>query len=157
MYINAPPIIQYHLYRVSSPNNEKLMITRYYLLFFFISLVIRRIFISTCTTNFRQYSLRIYLLVLVGPSTWSANWPQCGGKRQSPINIDESTVKNVTIEPPFRVTGYMKATKAIMNNNGHSGKRILLFHKFVDSRAHVPSLCDMNPEVTHVVRYRLHC
>lgn len=62
-----------------------------------------------------------------GPDHWHKNFPQCGGKRQSPINIMTSHLHHVTWLPQFEFINYDKLsgdgmTPAFLHlrNNGHT-------------------------------------
>lgn len=57
-----------------------------------------------------------------GPDQWQDVNPDCGRRRQSPINI--VTKKTLLDErlTPFKFTGYEHAFKPTLKNNGHSGK-----------------------------------
>uniref|UniRef100_K1QML6 Carbonic anhydrase n=1 Tax=Magallana gigas TaxID=29159 RepID=K1QML6_MAGGI len=62
-----------------------------------------------------------------GPDHWAKNFPQCGGKRQSPINIMTSRLHHVTWLPQFEFINYDKLsgdgmTPAFLHlrNNGHT-------------------------------------
>ncbi|CAL4104981.1 unnamed protein product, partial [Meganyctiphanes norvegica] len=57
-----------------------------------------------------------------GPSHWANSFDMCGGKRQSPINIETGSVK-VEYWQPFMFKNYdVPATIMRVANNGHTAK-----------------------------------
>lgn len=54
-----------------------------------------------------------------GPSQWPKEYQTCVGKYQSPINIDEHYVKNVTL-PPLQFIGLENPRSSFLTNNGHT-------------------------------------
>ncbi|KAL0106136.1 hypothetical protein PUN28_016105 [Cardiocondyla obscurior] len=54
-----------------------------------------------------------------GPSHWGKEYHTCVGKHQSPINIEEHNVKNVSL-PPLRLIGIDNPCRSYMTNNGHT-------------------------------------
>ncbi|XP_032687846.1 carbonic anhydrase 2-like [Odontomachus brunneus] len=54
-----------------------------------------------------------------GPSTWPENFPMCSGKNQSPININDKTVKTENM-PPLEICGPNKKYSMTVVNNGHT-------------------------------------
>lgn len=60
-------------------------------------------------------------LVFVGPSHWGETYHTCLGKHQSPINIEEHNVKNVSL-PPLKLIGIDNPYQSYVTNNGHTGK-----------------------------------
>lgn len=55
------------------------------------------------------------------PSRWAAQFPSCGGLRQSPINIVTSKVHVNSALPPFSFTGHTNRINITVENKGHSG------------------------------------
>ncbi|XP_078493823.1 carbonic anhydrase-like [Ciona intestinalis] len=55
-----------------------------------------------------------------GPSTWRNNYPTCGNKSQSPIDIVDSAVTSQTKSVPFVTSSLSAPTSMIIHNNGHS-------------------------------------
>ena len=64
-----------------------------------------------------------------GPSHWGDDYHTCIGKHQSPINIEEHDVRNVTY-PPLRFSGLDVPRTTEIKNNGHTGM-IYLFFGFI--------------------------
>lgn len=54
-----------------------------------------------------------------GPSHWGEDYHGCIGKHQSPINIEEHNVKNVSL-PPLRLIGIDSPYQSYVTNNGHT-------------------------------------
>ncbi|KAL6260177.1 hypothetical protein P5V15_007711 [Pogonomyrmex californicus] len=54
-----------------------------------------------------------------GPSHWGEEYHSCVGKHQSPINIEEHNVKNVSL-PPLRLIGIDNPCQSYVTNNGHT-------------------------------------
>ena len=66
----------------------------------------------------------ILLLLLSGPSHWKAMHGNeaCGGKKQSPINIEVSQAVSNDNLTKLTFTGYdTKPTSMLLKNNGHTG------------------------------------
>ena len=63
-----------------------------------------------------------WLLRVLDPGAWSLTYPQCGGTRQSPINIENASL---VAYPKFEFVnyGYVGGMSAI--NTGYSGKLYL--------------------------------
>ncbi|XP_054611726.1 carbonic anhydrase IV c [Dunckerocampus dactyliophorus] len=55
------------------------------------------------------------------PGHWSAQFPRCGGLRQSPINIVSSKVHMNTALPPLEFIGHTDRINITVENKGHSG------------------------------------
>ena len=57
------------------------------------------------------------------PDDWSEDYPECGGSRQSPINIDIQDVKMMENKSqPLGGSGYdTQPLSMTITNNGHSG------------------------------------
>lgn len=55
------------------------------------------------------------------PSRWAAQFPSCGGLRQSPINIVTSKVHVNSALPPFNFIGHTNRINITVENKGHSG------------------------------------
>lgn len=54
---------------------------------------------------------------------WSKEYPTCGGKRQSPINVQRKKVQYNPDLPALNLTGYdVQGGEYSMINNGHTGK-----------------------------------
>lgn len=72
------------------------------------------------------------------PNHWAAQFPKCGGLRQSPINIVTSKVHVDIALPPFDFIGHTNTINVTVENKGHSGNREILqthraaccFHKY---------------------------
>ncbi|KAK2828198.1 hypothetical protein Q5P01_019232 [Channa striata] len=54
------------------------------------------------------------------PSHWAAQFPSCGGLRQSPINIVTSKVHVNRALPPFNFIGHTDTINVTVENKGHS-------------------------------------
>ncbi|XP_029030340.1 carbonic anhydrase IV c isoform X4 [Betta splendens] len=54
------------------------------------------------------------------PSRWAAQFPSCGGLRQSPINIVTSKVRVNSALPPFSFIGHSDRVNVTVQNKGHS-------------------------------------
>ncbi|KAG7190875.1 hypothetical protein KM043_006936 [Ampulex compressa] len=54
-----------------------------------------------------------------GPSHWADEYHTCVGKHQSPINIEEHNVKNISL-PPLRFAGLDNPRSSYLTNNGHT-------------------------------------
>lgn len=54
-----------------------------------------------------------------GPSHWGDEYHACIGKHQSPINIDEHNVKNVSL-PPLQLFDIDNPFPSFVTNNGHT-------------------------------------
>uniref|UniRef100_A0A3Q3WRL6 Carbonic anhydrase n=1 Tax=Mola mola TaxID=94237 RepID=A0A3Q3WRL6_MOLML len=54
------------------------------------------------------------------PSLWAAQFPSCGGLRQSPINIVTSKVHVNSALPPFNFIGHTNRINITVENKGHS-------------------------------------
>ncbi|XP_051175813.1 carbonic anhydrase 2 isoform X2 [Leptopilina boulardi] len=54
-----------------------------------------------------------------GPSYWGKDFTTCVGKHQSPINIEEHQVRNITL-PPLIFSGLHNPRMAEITNNGHT-------------------------------------
>ncbi|XP_020280404.1 carbonic anhydrase 2-like [Pseudomyrmex gracilis] len=54
-----------------------------------------------------------------GPSHWGEDYHACIGKHQSPINIEEHNVKNVSL-PPLKLIGIDSPCLSFLTNNGHT-------------------------------------
>jgi len=63
--------------------------------------------------------------ILAGPSHWGEEYHTCIGKHQSPINIEEHNVKNVSL-PPLKLIGIDDPCLSFVTNNGHTGKDFTL-------------------------------
>jgi len=63
----------------------------------------------------------LFYFILTGPSYWGNNYHACFGKHQSPINIEEHNVKNVSL-PPLKLIGIDNPCLSFVTNNGHTGK-----------------------------------
>jgi len=55
-----------------------------------------------------------------GPSHWADAYQECGGRSQSPINIEPSKTTQKDIGN-FTLTGYDAASDFDLENNGHTG------------------------------------
>ena len=55
-----------------------------------------------------------------GPEHWPMMYEGCGGKSQSPIDIDTSNVKNIGSRNPLKFYNYKKPVLGEFVNNGHS-------------------------------------
>ncbi|KAM9788630.1 LOW QUALITY PROTEIN: carbonic anhydrase 4-like [Neosynchiropus ocellatus] len=56
------------------------------------------------------------------PSRWAAQFPRCGGLRQSPINIVTRKVHVNDALPPFNFIGHTNRNNITVKNKGHSGE-----------------------------------
>ncbi|XP_053702396.1 carbonic anhydrase 4-like isoform X1 [Synchiropus splendidus] len=56
------------------------------------------------------------------PSRWAAQFPRCGGLRQSPINIVTRKVHVNAALPPFDFIGHTTRNNITVKNKGHSGE-----------------------------------
>ncbi|XP_018318012.1 carbonic anhydrase 2 [Mycetomoellerius zeteki] len=54
-----------------------------------------------------------------GPANWSKEYHTCSGKLQSPINIDEHNVTNVSLSP-LRLIGIDNPHQSYVTNTGHT-------------------------------------
>lgn len=61
------------------------------------------------------------ILFLLGPSHWGEEYQTCLGKHQSPINIEEHNVKNVSL-PPLILIGIDNPCQSYVTNTGHTGE-----------------------------------
>jgi hypothetical protein len=62
--------------------------------------------------------------VFEGTAKWAANYPSCGGTRQSPIDISiDNTVYDSTLEA-FEFTNFNTINQItwMLHNNGHAGR-----------------------------------
>uniref|UniRef100_A0A3Q3WDD5 Carbonic anhydrase n=1 Tax=Mola mola TaxID=94237 RepID=A0A3Q3WDD5_MOLML len=59
------------------------------------------------------------------PSLWAAQFPSCGGLRQSPINIVTSKVHVNSALPPFNFIGHTNRINITVENKGHSGNGLV--------------------------------
>ncbi|XP_041808939.1 carbonic anhydrase 4-like [Chelmon rostratus] len=59
------------------------------------------------------------------PSRWEAQFPSCGGLRQSPINIVTSKVHVNSALPPFNFIGHTNTNNITVENKGHSAHFLL--------------------------------
>ncbi|XP_026228973.1 carbonic anhydrase 4 isoform X2 [Anabas testudineus] len=59
------------------------------------------------------------------PSRWAAQFPSCGGLRQSPINIVTSKVHVNSALPPFDFIGHTDTINITVQNKGHSAHFVL--------------------------------
>jgi Carbonic anhydrase len=67
-------------------------------------------------------TVTFYPVCATGPSYWPELFPACGGKSQSPINIEEHLVRNVRLSP-LEFKGFDKTPKSsTFSNNGHTGE-----------------------------------
>ena len=55
-----------------------------------------------------------------GPDQWQEMFPNCGGKRQSPVNIDTSEVIELVAQSPLKFTNFNKIANGNFVNNGNS-------------------------------------
>uniref|UniRef100_A0A667ZWM8 Carbonic anhydrase n=1 Tax=Myripristis murdjan TaxID=586833 RepID=A0A667ZWM8_9TELE len=61
-----------------------------------------------------------YPVVFSDPGHWAAQFPSCGGLRQSPINIVTSKVHVNTALPPLNFIGHTNRINITVENLGHS-------------------------------------
>lgn len=61
--------------------------------------------------------------ILSGPENWHKEYGTCLGKHQSPINILEHLVENVTL-PILKFDGLENPHPAYIQNNGHTGEYV---------------------------------
>lgn len=64
-----------------------------------------------------------FCFFFLDPLHWAAQFPSCGGLRQSPINIVTSKVHMNTALPPFDFIGHTDVNNITVENRGHSGKK----------------------------------
>lgn len=64
------------------------------------------------------------------PRHWGEQYSTCIGKHQSPINIEDHDVKNVTL-PLLSFYGLNSPRDFILENNGHTGKQALKLKNYV--------------------------
>uniref|UniRef100_A0A673MGV8 Carbonic anhydrase n=1 Tax=Sinocyclocheilus rhinocerous TaxID=307959 RepID=A0A673MGV8_9TELE len=62
----------------------------------------------------------VFQLCHPGPSEWKNNFPNCGGQRQSPINIITRKVKHDPKLASFIFDGHEKVFNMSVENHGHS-------------------------------------
>ena len=62
-------------------------------------------------------------LIVTAPNLWSKKYPDCGGKHQSPIDIDTGKVIVNKKLKPFNFSGLKKIDnlRLLLENNGHTG------------------------------------
>ncbi|RLU21836.1 hypothetical protein DMN91_006212 [Ooceraea biroi] len=59
------------------------------------------------------------ILCIAGPSHWGDSYNTCIGKHQSPINIEEHNVKNISL-PSLKLVGIDNPCSSFVTNNGHT-------------------------------------
>ncbi len=64
----------------------------------------------------------VFQLCHPGPSEWKNIFPNCGGQRQSPINIVTRKVKHDSKLTSFIFEGHEKVFNMSVENHGHSGR-----------------------------------
>uniref|UniRef100_A0A673MIS9 Carbonic anhydrase n=1 Tax=Sinocyclocheilus rhinocerous TaxID=307959 RepID=A0A673MIS9_9TELE len=74
----------------------------------------------------------VFQLCHPGPSEWKNNFPNCGGQRQSPINIITRKVKHDPKLASFIFDGHEKVFNMSVENHGHSAN--VFFQKSVRLR-----------------------
>lgn len=71
--------------------------------------------------------LRIYYCVRTDPDAWTADFKQCGGHLQSPVNLNPFTAQYVNYSD-FVFGNYDKVAPMNITNNGHSGIKLIFFY-----------------------------
>ena len=61
------------------------------------------------------------MIIILGVEFWSENFATCGGKRQSPIDIDSSLAVRESLPPLQLSPSYKEPLHGTLENNGHSG------------------------------------
>ncbi|XP_076025091.1 carbonic anhydrase IV c [Genypterus blacodes] len=61
-----------------------------------------------------------FVFVVLEPSSWEAQFPRCGGLRQSPINIVSSKVHANSALAPLDFIGHTNRINVTVENKGHS-------------------------------------
>jgi len=57
-----------------------------------------------------------------GPDHWAEKFPECGGKLQNPVDIEEHLVRMVRL-PPLAFHGFnRRPLSSNLTNNGHTGE-----------------------------------
>lgn len=68
-----------------------------------------------------EWKANKYICLFLGPAHWPEKYKTCAGKYQSPIDIEESLVTQVSLAP-LKTTGFNTAPKSFnISNNGHTG------------------------------------
>lgn len=71
--------------------------------------------------------LKMNFFVLLGQESWGKHFHQCAGKHQSPIDIDSCFVTMVALSP-LEMQGFNTTVgRALLTNNGHTGKKYFNF------------------------------
>lgn len=68
-------------------------------------------------------------ILFTGPLHWGDEYKQCIGKFQSPIDIEEKDVTNMTF-PKLQFSDTENSHVAYMINNGHTGINIIAMLKY---------------------------
>ncbi|KAK7865753.1 hypothetical protein R5R35_002084 [Gryllus longicercus] len=55
-----------------------------------------------------------------GPDTWTLEWPECAGGRQSPIDLRSDDMLRLRTTSPLRWDGYWRPVNMSMTNTGHT-------------------------------------
>ena len=74
-----------------------------------------------CFSTFRIQTLLISNIKTIDTEAWKKLYNECGGRLQSPINIDPGLANNVVFRPAFQFRRYDQALPFVMKNDGHSG------------------------------------
>ncbi|KAA8586793.1 carbonic anhydrase IV c [Etheostoma spectabile] len=77
-------------------------------------------FLSQCTAQWCYQSQYSCDDTCSDPIRWAAQFPSCGGLRQSPINIVTSKVHVNSALPPFEFIGHTNTINITVKNKGHS-------------------------------------
>lgn len=67
------------------------------------------------------FHLWLWFIFSTGPLHWGEEYNTCVGKHQSPINIEEHIVVNVSL-PSLKFSGLDVSRSAYLTNNGHTGE-----------------------------------
>jgi len=78
--------------------------------------------------------------LVAGPSHWVNSFPDCGGTRQSPINIKTGEVTRMDVGG-LTLSGYDKTSEheMVLTNNGHTGILATFFKQHANDLHHAMS------------------
>lgn len=97
-------------------------------------------------------SLTLVISVFSEPGKWSTLFPECGGQRQSPINIVTSRVLYDAALTSFTFEGHNHVSNITVDHLGHSGDSTLFYYfnlpfKCVCAELSMTALTDEKPSV----------
>lgn len=69
----------------------------------------------------------IFFFSFIGPDEWETIAPECGNRKQSPINIVTKNTLTDSRLTQVQFTGYQEMINTVIINNGHTGKLSILF------------------------------